>query len=165
MVLKLEVPIDGSVVSSMIKTKSTLNECVVFIGLLTVVLAIITPIGHGRAQGARPELITFTRGDLALKGFLWKPEGSGPFPAILWNHGSEKLPDAVSSVAPYFVSHGYVFLVPHRRGQGRSPGTYIMDQLNAAISPEQRSQMLVALNEVHLHDQRGPRLSKEPSLR
>jgi len=43
--------------------------------------------------------------------------------------------------------------VPHRRGQGQSAGTYIMDQLNAAISPEQRSRMLVALNEVHLQDQ------------
>jgi dienelactone hydrolase len=137
----------------MIKTHSTLNGCAVSLGLLTIVLAIICPIGHGRAQEAKPELITFTSGDLALKGFVWKPAGSGPFPAILWNHGSEKLPDAVSSVAPYFVSHGYVFLVPHRRGQGRSPGTYIMDQLNAAVSPEQRSRMLVALNEVHLEDQ------------
>ena len=50
----------------------------------------------------RPELITFTSGDLALKGFIWKPEGPGPFPAILWNHGSEKLPGAVDSVASYF---------------------------------------------------------------
>src|SRR6266478_4903861 len=55
--------------------------------------------------------------------------------------------------APYFVSRGYIFFVPHRRGQGRSPGAYIMDQLNAAISPEQRSRMLVSLNEVHLQDQ------------
>ena len=54
-----------------------------------------------------------------------------------------------------FVSRGYTFLVPHRRGQGRSPGAYIMDQLNAATSPEQRSLMLVALNEVHLQDQLG----------
>jgi len=137
----------------MIKTHSTLNGCAVFLGLLTIVLAIISPIGHGRAQEAKPELITFTSGDLALKGFVWRPEGSGPFPAIVWNHGSEKLPGAVASVAPYFVSRGYVFLVPHRRGQGQSAGTYIMDQLNAAISPEQRSRMLVALNEVHFQDQ------------
>jgi carboxymethylenebutenolidase len=137
----------------MIKIHSTLNGCAVFLGLLTIVLAIIAPIGHGRAQGATPELITFTSGDLALQGFVWKPAGPGPFPAILWNHGSETLPGTVDSVAPYFVGRGYVFFVPHRRGQGRSPGPYIVDQLNAAISSEQRSQRLVALMEVQFQDQ------------
>jgi carboxymethylenebutenolidase len=139
--------------SSTIKNAPTLNGHAVFLGLLTIALVIVAPIGHGRAQGAKPELITFASGDLALKGFVWKPEGPGPFPAIVWNHGSEKLPGTVDSVAPYFVSRGYIFFVPHRRGQGRSPGAYIMDQLNAATSPEQRSRMLVALNEVHLQDQ------------
>jgi dipeptidyl aminopeptidase/acylaminoacyl peptidase len=129
-----------------------LNGRAVFFGLSTIALAIVALIGHGWAQGAKPELITFTSGDLALKGFVWKPEGPGPFPAIVWNHGSERLPGTVDSVAPYFVSRGYIFFVPHRRGQGRSPGAYIMDQLNAA-TPEQRSRMLVSLNEVHLQDQ------------
>ena len=81
-----------SVIPGIIKTHSTFNGCIVFFGLLTMALAIITPIGDGRAQGAKPQLITFTSGDLALKGFIWKPEGPGPFPAIVWNHGSEKLP-------------------------------------------------------------------------
>lgn len=135
------------------KNAPTMKGRAAFIGLLTIALLIVARIGHGWAQGARPELITFASGDLALKGFLWKPEGPGPFPAILWNHGSEKLPGSVDSVAPYFVSRGYIFFVPHRRGQGRSPGAYIVDQLNAACSPEERSQMLVALNEVHLQDQ------------
>jgi carboxymethylenebutenolidase len=136
-----------------IRTAPTLNRRAVFFGLLTIALVITAPIGHGLAQGAKPELITFTSGDLALKGFVWKPEGPGPFPAIVWNHGSERLPGTVDSVAPYFVNRGYIFFVLHRRGQGRSPGAYIMDQLNAAISPEQRSRMLVSLNEVHLQDQ------------
>jgi hypothetical protein len=77
-----------SVGSSMIKNTPTLNWRAVFLGLLTIALVIVAPIGHGRAQGAKPELITFTSGDLALKGFIWKPEGPGPFPAIVWNHGS-----------------------------------------------------------------------------
>jgi carboxymethylenebutenolidase len=143
---------DMSVVSSMIKIHSALNGCAVFLGLLTIVLGIIAPTGHGRAQGATLELITFTSDDLALQGFVWKPAGPGPFPAILWVHGGEKLPGTVNSVAPYFVSRGYVFFVPHRRGQGWSPGPYIMDQLNAAISSEQRRQRLVALMEVQFQD-------------
>jgi carboxymethylenebutenolidase len=100
-----------------------------------------------------PELIEFRSGDLDLKGFIWKPTGTAPFPAILWNHGSEKRPGAVDSVAAYFVTRGYVFFVPHRRGQGRSPGPYIMDQLKTAGSAAARSMMLVKLHEAHLSDQ------------
>jgi carboxymethylenebutenolidase len=102
---------------------------------------------------SKPELIAFASGELELKGFIWKPPGAGPFPAILWNHGSEKKPGAVDPVAPFFVARGSVFFVPHRRGQGRSPGPYIMDQLNAAGSPAERSRMLVKLHEVQLRDQ------------
>jgi hypothetical protein len=37
-------------------------------------------------QSVRPELITFKSSDLDLKGFLWKPSGDGPFPAVLLHH-------------------------------------------------------------------------------
>ena len=104
------------------------------------------------AQTTRPELIGFKSSDLELKGFVWKPSGEGPFPALLWNHGSEKSPGSIDHVAPYFVNKGYVFFVPHRRGQGRSPGPYIMDELNA-LSSDNRGRMLVELHEIHLEDQ------------
>ena len=133
----------------MLMNAPILNTRIIF--LLWLALTLVAPIGY--ARGAEPELVTFQSGDLSLKGFVWKPDGSGPFPAILWNHGSEKLPGTVDSVAPFFVSRGYVFFVPHRRGQGRSPGPYIMDLLNAFTSRAERSRMIVALNEVHLGDQ------------
>src|SRR5262249_48125307 len=46
--------------------------------------------------------------------------GTGPFPAILYNHGSERRPGAKPELAGLFTENGYVFFVPHRRGQGRS---------------------------------------------
>jgi dienelactone hydrolase len=106
-------------------------------------------------QNARPQLTGFKSGDLELKGFIWKPSGEGPFPALLWNHGSEKLPGSVDGVAPYFVNKGYVFFVPHRRGQGRSPGPYIMDELNMAGSrlSGERGRREIELHETHLEDQ------------
>jgi carboxymethylenebutenolidase len=125
------------------------------------VLLMVAPFTQAWSQ-VKPELIAFKSGELELKGFLWKPDGSGPFPAILWNHGGERLPGSVNTVAPYFVNHGYVFFVPHRRGQGRSPGAYIVDQLNAAASPAQRSRMLVASS--FSGSIGGTRLSQEPSL-
>ena len=69
-----------------------------------------------------PVEITFPIGSLVLHGFLYKPEGKGPFPAVLWNHGSEKRPGWLPDLAPIFLNKGYVFFIPHRRGHGRSPG-------------------------------------------
>jgi carboxymethylenebutenolidase len=92
------------------------------------------PPAHQSVWGQikRPEFVGFKSGDLDLKGFVWKPSGDGPFPALLWNHGSEKSRGTIESVAPYLVNKGYVFFVSHRRGQGQSPGPYIMDELRMA---------------------------------
>jgi len=116
-------------------------------------VAFLMPLYHVSGQAKQPEPISFRSGDLELKGFVWKPAGVGPFPALLWNHGSEKSPGTVESVGRYFVDKGYVFFVPHRRGQGRSPGPYIMDELAQAGSRTQRDRMLVDLHEMHLQDQ------------
>lgn len=91
--------------------------------------------------------VSFQNGDLQLRGFIWKPEGSGPFPALLWNHGSEKLPGWLPELGTEFVSQGYVFFVPHRRGQGRSSGTYIGDALDKIANLTERSKMLVQLHD------------------
>jgi len=86
-------------------------------------------------RGPPPEaqLVSFPGADAAteLKGFLYVPQGKGPFPAVLWNHGSEKLPGWQPDLARFYNQQGFVFFIPHRRGQGRSPGPYIMDRVNA----------------------------------
>lgn len=67
-----------------------------------------------------PTLVAFPSGSRMLHGFLYKPAGSGPFPAIVFNHGSEKLPGPMTGQAQFYVPHGYALFVPHRRGHGRS---------------------------------------------
>jgi len=107
------------------------------------------------SQIPRPALVEFKSGDLDLKGFIWKPSGEGRFPALLWNHGSEKLPGSVETVAPYFLNQRYIFFVPHRRGQGRSPGPYIMDELKMAGSrlSGERGRREIDLHQTHFEDQ------------
>jgi dienelactone hydrolase len=59
-------------------------------------------------------------------------------------------------LAPLFLNQGYVLFIPHRRGQGRSPGEYVMDQLdraNQSGGAQARSRKLVELMELHLEDQ------------
>ncbi|HEY6034515.1 MAG TPA: alpha/beta fold hydrolase, partial [Kofleriaceae bacterium] len=47
-------------------------------------------------------------------------QGTGPFPAIVFNHGSEELVGSGGLVAKFYTDHGYVVFFPHRRGHGRS---------------------------------------------
>jgi len=63
--------------------------------------------------------IAFRSGDLALLGYLFKPEGTGPFPALVWNHGSERAPgrgQQFDTVAGIFTRAGYVVFAPNPRG-------------------------------------------------
>src|SRR5271166_783787 len=115
-------------------------------GLLLFTLA----KGLSVAQSA-PEEVVFHSGGRELHGFLWKPEGAGPFPAIVWNHGSEKLPGSQPALARFYTAHSYVFFVPHRRGQGRSPGNYIQDLVNQAPSGD-RARRMVELQQAEVDD-------------
>ena len=93
----------------------------------------------------------FPSGGLQLHGFLWKPDGPGPFPAVLWNHGSEGSPGWQPVLGQFYTAHGYVFFIPHRRGQGRSPGTYIEAQM-LGTPPAQRAAAQVELLEAQVDD-------------
>ncbi|HZS56728.1 MAG TPA: prolyl oligopeptidase family serine peptidase [Bryobacteraceae bacterium] len=98
-----------------------------------------------------PEEVVFDSDGLQLRGFLWRPSGNGPFPAILWNHGSEKRPGSHPALAKFYTQNSYVFFVPHRRGQGRSPGAYIQE-LVAEVPPSQRSVRMVELQDQEVND-------------
>jgi carboxymethylenebutenolidase len=83
------------------------------------------------------ETVTFPSGEITLHGVLYKPEGTGPFPAVIYNHGSAPgmmSEQAFAALGPVFASHGWVFFGPYRRGQGlsASAGPYIGDQISAA---------------------------------
>jgi carboxymethylenebutenolidase len=104
-------------------------------------------------RSPQPEEVTFLSGKLILHGFIYKPKGNGPFPAILINHGSEQVPQNGQEFAKPFVSKGYVAFFPHRRGQGRSgnQSDYIMDLIYR--EPENtRGKKFVELQETHQQD-------------
>jgi len=93
---------------------------------------------------AVPQIAEVRSGEVRLKGYLWKPAGSGPFPAILFNHGSggddaqhtagRTMAQAASDLAPVFLKHGYAFFYLCRRGQGLSSdqGPFTQDLLKQA---------------------------------
>lgn len=118
--------------------------------LMLIAFIVLSVTGQLLAQ-IKSEEVVFPSGGRQLHGFLWKPEGTGPFRAIVWNHGSEKLPGSQPTLANFYTSHSYVFFVPHRRGQGRSPGDYIQDRV-AQAPPRERGRRMVELQQDEVED-------------
>jgi dipeptidyl aminopeptidase/acylaminoacyl peptidase len=112
------------------------------------VVAFLPSSQTASGQSARPEEVKFPSGNVELHGFLYKPQGEGPFPAVLYNHGSEKNPGTKPALGEFFSSKGYVFFLPHRRGHGRSPYDSYVESLYA-----QGAGGRIALHETHLEDQ------------
>lgn len=128
---------------------------------------LLAVLAHGEdasAQGAasEPEVVWYSSGDKMLGGELYRPAGTGPFPAVLYNHGSA--PGMLNSqaskiIGPMFSRAGWVFFMPHRRGQGLSAdaGPYIGDEVAAARRRGGRSAASATLASLlttdHLDDQ------------
>jgi len=72
-------------------------------------------------------------GDVTLETTIYRPNGPGPFPMVVFNHG--KIPgdprnqarSDPMSFAREFVRRGYVVVAPNRRGFAESGGTYEQD--------------------------------------
>jgi carboxymethylenebutenolidase len=106
------------------------------------------------------DVVTFPSGSLTLHGMIFRPDGKGPFPAVVYNHGSYKDPtEAFEALGPVFASRGWVFFAPYRRGQGLSAaaGPFIGDEIAAARKtgglPAAAATMVRLLKTDHLDDQ------------
>lgn len=102
--------------------------------LLFLLLILMLP---SSAAPPESEVVSFRSGAITLQGTLYKPEGKGPFPAVIYNHGSAPgmlSRQAFEVLGPVFASHGWVFFGPYRRGQGlsASAGPYIGDEIAEA---------------------------------
>ena len=117
------------------------------------------------AEGAaapQPEAVAIHNGSLTLHALLWRPEGSGPFPAVLFNHGSGATsePEKGAALGPVFARHGYVLLFLYRRGSGLSadagtPAADLMAKEVASKGIDGRDALLLELLDQHLTDVRA----------
>lgn len=94
--------------------------------MLLVLAAVPAARANAQAVGAAPDTVAIRSGTLTLHAVLWRPAGRGPFPAVLFNHGSGPADAALGAqrlaLGPLFARHGYVFLFLFRRGAGLSAG-------------------------------------------
>jgi carboxymethylenebutenolidase len=132
---------------------------VLFLAPLILTFTAATACGQ---TSSGPETVLIHSGSATLHAMLWRPQGRGPFPAILLNHGSGRTREDLERLGPYernaeklgpvFVRHGYVFLYLFRRGVGLSmdQGANAVDLMNsefAAHGQEARNALQLQLLE------------------
>lgn len=70
---------------------------------------------------------------VTLEMVIYKPEGAGPFPTVVFNHGSTGIGNdptlfkqtwAPERTARWFTQRGWLIAFPQRRGRGQSDGLY-----------------------------------------
>ena len=103
-------------------------------GIGQAVLASLLASAISCGAGARPappppQTVTgsFQNGEVSLSYILERPDGRGPFPAVVLGHGSgETRKEHASFLASQWLARGYAALRYDKRGVGGSTGTYSM---------------------------------------
>jgi len=126
--------------------------------VVSVTCALLSAPLSAQQQAHNKQMVKFKSGRLTLVGFVYKPDGPGPFPTVIWNHGSEKTPGASRQfdvVADIFVPAGYAVFAPSRRGHDSSEGAYIRDLQDAeekTLGPDRAGRLMVRLLETEQLD-------------
>ena len=92
----------------------------------TLALCIGIVASAAYAQGDAYTEVFYSSGSLRIQAYLYRPPGDGPFPVVIYNHGSRDGRERASVPFEYIgrmlTKAGYVVLVPERRGYGKSDG-------------------------------------------
>ena len=93
------------------------------------VLALATLVaacgGHSPSRPSEPAGRTFRSGDIQIGYTLDLPSGTGPFPAIVFGHGSGRSTrEEARGLTGRLVSAGFAVLRYDKRGVGESGGVY-----------------------------------------
>jgi dienelactone hydrolase len=78
------------------------------------------------ADAPRYRDVFYASGSLRIQAYVYKPDGNGPFPVVIYNHGTrdgrERAPSPFPHIGRMLTRAGYAVLVPERRGYGKSDG-------------------------------------------
>ena len=114
---------------------------------------VVATVAGGQISGdaRRYETVFYPSGSLKIEAYVYKPEGAGPFPVVIYNHGSRQERDREEMpfvyVGAMLTASGYVVVVPERRGYGKSDGRTFKDAVG-----EDRGRKFVARVEEETDD-------------
>lgn len=77
--------------------------------------------------------VFYRSGSLRIHAYLYKPDGEGPFPVIIYNHGARggrpRRPEPNEYIGRLLTRVGYMVLIPERRGYGDSEGPTLLEDI------------------------------------
>ena len=92
----------------------------------TMLLAGSAALAQTNTRQPAYETVFYPSGELKIEAYVFKPEGAGPFPVVIYNHGSrsghEREERPFAYVGAMLTRSGYLVVVPERRGYGKSDG-------------------------------------------
>src|SRR3984893_5686042 len=108
------------------------------IGLL-LALGVTQALAQSAAVPQPYTEVFYPSGTLRIQAYLYRPPGDGPFPLVIYNHGSransEREPPPVSYLGRSLRLRAYAELVPERRGYGRSDGLTFSEEIGQETGP------------------------------
>ncbi len=110
-----------------------------FVFVIAVLLCAAGTRGQTTSSTPAYETVSYTSGKLRIEAYLYRPEGKGPFPIVIYNHGSrpgnERAERPFTFVGKMLAAQGYLVLVPERRGYGKSDGMPFSEEIGNDHGP------------------------------
>jgi dienelactone hydrolase len=108
--------------------------------LLAVAVRAQSPAPSPRPSAPPHETVFYDHDGLRLEAYFYRPAGDGPFPLVVYNHGSappgqERLEWPAGFMGYLLPPAGYALLVPERRGYGKSEGTPFSEEIGSDRGP------------------------------
>jgi dienelactone hydrolase len=118
---------------------------------LAAALVVCASAAHA-AEPAAYQDVFYPSGNLRIQAYLYKPSGAGPFPVLVYNHGSRESHERELRPFPHigeaFTAAGYVVLVTERRGYGRSDGPTHSEEIGHDNGPRLVARMRAESDDV-----------------
>src|SRR6516165_2561284 len=85
---------------------------------LLLCLAVFVALPAFAADSEKPHEVTIPAGQYLLHGCYWLPDGPGPYPVMIFNHGSEKNPAPCGppDLGSFYQQKGFAFFTFQRHG-------------------------------------------------
>jgi len=129
-----------------------------FLKIAAIALCLIANLLTTDAAGADlklPQEVVFVPkkillGTLELETTIFKPEGPGPFPLVVINHGKAPGSPGLQAryipgwAARYFLERNYIVMVPMRSGFSKSTGNYIGGGCNVESNGQAQAEDVAA---------------------
>ena len=83
--------------------------------------------------------VFYSSGALRIEAYIYRPAGAGPFPVVVYSHGSRKGSEReerpMAFVGAALAREGYLVVVPERRGYGTSDGKTFAEDAGTDVGP------------------------------